>query len=437
MFLAPWLLVKNIKTYHVEDVTKFGEWSLVWSLDPTRMYTGGAYCNYPMLGVYFSAGLLAHLYQSGDYNEIAEIHQDFRQALTVFDGLIGLAAASLLLLLGVRPAFPLALLLVLWPSSWIATVFGQIDSATQLFLLGAFAGLFGAIHFTRQKRSVLALVTYALGTGLALGGLLVKQLFIISLPGLGLAWAAASFTLWRGGVRPGHLALVNFGALVLFFYPDFVIQRPEDSLSHIFWIYTGEASNHGERIASNGFNLWVLWDRDHWDDSSNLTWIMGLSPRRIGMVAFLFIAAPLIALFARGSLRGMAGGDLFRDPLVSRRWMASLLLLTALLNLAFNVFMTGAHGRHLHHFFHLALIGLLFFFTDSRRPFALLSAGVVLVYGLFYAGFIWSLIGPIDMNLVKSVTARAWITAGLLGYLTVFWFFAARPVARSEPAAYE
>lgn len=429
ILLAPVLAVRNIPNYHVADVSKFGEWSLTWSQDPGAMYGQGPYVNYPMLGLFFSAGLLSSLYTNFEYTEIPDIHNDYRLVLALFDGLCGLCVGLLFALFGLRHAFVHALLLTILPSSWIVTVFGQIDNATQFFILGAFAGLFAALRLHAAGRSGPALLAYGLGAGLALNGLLVKQLFAVSLPALGLAWIFSTLALLRTGFSRRGLVAVNLAAVAIFIYPDFVIDRPDGSLSHVLWIYLGDASDHGKRMASNGFNLWLLWDRAGWDDSSDIPWLFGLAPRRWGLLGWGLSVSLALFFFYRNTgglteTKGGAGKALsLSNPPRARRYFTHLLILNGVVNLSFNVFMTGTHARHLHHCFPSLLIGLTFFFfsKDTGRAFFLTAGAAVIAAALYYATLVYSQMSDFTGPFLLHPAPRALYFALLTGLLFLFW----------------
>jgi len=77
------ILVVSFKNfYHYDDVRAFLAWSQVWNQGRQDIYKNCALCNYPILGMFSSAGLLDLLVKVSSQNAI----WDFRILLAIIDG---------------------------------------------------------------------------------------------------------------------------------------------------------------------------------------------------------------------------------------------------------------------------------------------------------------------------------------------------------------
>jgi hypothetical protein len=69
--------------YHLWDVPEFLRWSKVWSEGWTAIYVNCASCNYPIVGMFSTAGLISFL----GLADTPDPALSFRLILSVVDGL--------------------------------------------------------------------------------------------------------------------------------------------------------------------------------------------------------------------------------------------------------------------------------------------------------------------------------------------------------------
>jgi len=95
--------------------------------------------------------------------------------------------------------------------------------------------------------------------------------------------------------------------------------------------------------------------------------------------------------------------------------LVDLCWLSALLNLAANVLLTGTHERYLYHFFPQALIALLYW-NRARSLLVPALPAVFLASSVYYGGYVYVILN----NLWAEPGAYTWFR-----YQNMAWFFAA------------
>lgn len=409
---APFLILSLVNAYHAEDVRVFVEWAACWRADARHVYSLCPSANYPLVGVAASGGVIAALQQAFSLGDVEEIARAYRLFLALFDA----ADFALLVLigraLGLRHAVVLALVIEGLPATWAGgAVWGQIDTISQFFLLASLLGLMRAYQLAGTPARARAHGFFLLGVSALALCALTKQLTIFSIVGaapLGVAvlWRFAGS---RRGLALGLASLALAGGLFLVL--DRLAEVPGYFGSSLLYVWLGGGSHHGRIISGNGFNIWVFLGRDmasSSDDPFATATLLGrafnLTPRVAGFVLYalagLALAAPLWR-FARGAVSRAAGeGD--------ARVLAGCLLAVAMMNLGFNVFLTGTHERYLYHFYPFALLVLAVLAPRAvRAP----LIGLFLASGALYGLFVLSMIR--DLPGVLAAWVRPEALAGL------------------------
>ncbi|MBN2002835.1 MAG: hypothetical protein JXA21_05720 [Anaerolineae bacterium] len=402
--------------YHHWDLNAFWKWSQQWDRGWRDVYRNCRECNYPIVGMAGSAGVMSRL---GD--NAGEAIARFRIVLAVVDGLNVLLLFGLFRKLAVPNAAFWAGIVGLLFSSWTGgALWGQIDGILQCFIL---LTLFWMVSNTQKPQNPLRrMLLLLVGSALMACALLTKQLALFSLPSLGLLLATIvvfSARNWRSAALTLALAGVCLVACLL--VADVFLRLPAPYRSHLYYIFkTG--SDQGDEIARNGFNLWIFLGRPMRSSSHVAIFLKAatplaaiLTPYNVGF--FLFSATNLILgasqlLFLRTRfLKGETAPD--------RETLLSLILHLALVNLSFNVFLTGTHERYLYHFYPYAILACLGLKAYSHRfsntTLGLLIAGAVL-YGLFVLGV---LVGMISLQKTGVTMIVGIYHAMLWGYLFV------------------
>ncbi|MEI6290519.1 MAG: hypothetical protein WCP19_08810, partial [Chloroflexota bacterium] len=161
--------------------------------------------------------------------------------------------------------------------------------------------------------------------------------------------------------------------------------------SHLLYIWK-EGTFQAGIISGNGFNIWILTAGDMWG-SSHTPFISSIpfsNPYFLGEIIFMILTGTFcLSLFLWLWNRWKNG-----NHLLDREALINFILLIAVFNLGFNVFLTGTRDRYLFHFYPLIIIawsGLSHFsplFTEKMRTVLVLSASL---YGIFILQFITSI----------------------------------------------
>jgi hypothetical protein len=219
--------------------------------------------------------------------------------------------------------------------------------------------------------------------------LLTKQLAVFSAFSLGLLLAADIVfhtRAWKAFLLYSTFALAVF--LSVLGIADLFLGLKAPYFSHLVYVWTEGIFQSG-LIAGNGFNLWVLLGRDMWGSAHVPVFasLPQVTPYGTGQILFLLLAG-LITISLALALRAVfRSGKKFLD----RETLLNFILHLALINLCFNVFLTGTRDRYLFHFYPYIMLawaglgGFSRFFPENR--FSLLALGSNL-YGLFIIVFL-------------------------------------------------
>ncbi len=399
--LLPFLVIRFFpKLQHTTDLHTFGEWSKAWEKDWHMVYISCESCNYPFIGTLLSGGLMSSM----DFENTARINNRFRYYLAIVDGINVLAIWFILTRLQVNQASLWAGVIGLLPTSWIgSSVWGQIDGVGQFFILLFFIVLI----FLNTKLTILKryLLLAAAGVLLALM-LLTKQLIYFSMGALGLILLVNLFrdSHTRKNLVPSMLT-VAIAFIMPILFVDASLQLPAPYISHIQYILA-TGSQHGDIISSLGFNIWVFFT-DSLLGSSHLPLqigslsLMPLSPYSAGLILFFILNIMLFLLF----IRNLRSQTMNTQTGFQKGQLISTLFYFSLVNLSFNLALTGTHERYLYHFYPFIIMACLACLAYVPRLNHTLLASLLagsLFYGSFLYGYLAIILRPLDLVAIRS-----------------------------------
>lgn len=353
--------------YHHFDVHTFVEWGKYHD-NLSDLYLTECYCNYPYIGMLLSTGIL-RLFNDSVFA--------FLSLLSIIDLLNVYLIYRILKSLIVQRAALFAGILGILPAVWVGGGFwGQIDTFGQTLLLGLIWLIIR--HKQLNKHHTLIFACYGLFFSV---GLLTKQLLLFPLAPIGVYVAFSAFRVTNSVQRGILLLLTSFVAFLLpILLVDASISVPDRFLfSHLERVFF-EGSDHMNEISGNGFNVWMFFFEDM-GASSEQPFLL-LSPKNLGLISFVLLSAWL-------SYKHLQ----FHIKKVNRQLiLVSLFFFFLLINLGFNLLLTGTHERYLYHFYPFLGIALLYvsrlhLFVVQKIDFVLLLIGGI-IYGLFVWGIL-------------------------------------------------
>lgn len=369
------------RLFHASDLDDFWRWSQFWGANWRNIYVDCERCNYPFLGTMTSGGVMSWM-GIKDFGQLVPV---FRYYLAVVDGLNVLIAWSILMKLKIRYAPLWAGLIGLLPSSWMgSSAWGQIDGVGQLLIM---LMLFLFVWFnlnseTGRSRYFVFIILAGLVMSLAI---LTKQLILFSLLSLGFV---AVMNIFLYSQKPGKILFSLVVIALAFILPiiliDLSLNLKDGYFSHLQYVLA-TGSQHGDVISSFGFNVWTFLAKSPNDSSHTPLNIQGLSisivPFWTGIFLFLLINALLIFVYVRYFYRQYKAGLRF----FSSTDIFLLLLHLALVNLSFNLLLTGTHERYLYHFYPFVIMAWSGLDFLSRKLVYVLSAGAIFYAAVLYA----------------------------------------------------
>ncbi len=387
--LMPAIVVTLLpKTFHASDVDDFWRWSQAWGVNWRNIYIDCGRCNYPFLGTFLSGGVMHWM----GIDNFKDIVAPFRYYLAVVDGLNVLIIYLVLEKLKIANAPLWAGVIGILPSSWVGTsVWGQIDGIGQLLILSTFA-LFTWFNLSAKANKTLYYL-FLIAAGILISCmLLTKQLIIFSLFPLGFMVVVNIFLYSRRPLdimRSLAVVFISFIAPILVIDSTIYLQYPY--FSHLQYVLeTG--SRHGDIISSFGFNIWIFLVEEPFGSSHipidiNLgsNSIVSITPYTTGIILFILVNALLLYYFIGYFHKQYKMNVQYFD----REGMLILLLHIALVNLSFNLFLTGTHERYLYHFYPFIIMAWLGLF--NRKAVYVLLAGAT-YYGAVLYGYLTRLI---------------------------------------------
>jgi hypothetical protein len=342
--------------------------------------------------MFSSAGLMSMLSSLG-YNGAVFT---YRLILSLMDGLNILLVFWILKKLKVEKPAYMAGVIGISISSWAGSaLWGQTDGISQFFILLTLVWIVNKNTTTlpAPKKNRLYLMVSAI---LLACVLLTKQLTIFSTLSLGLLLSTDILfcsRAWKPFILNTMLALSIFLAAI--FVWDFFLELKRPYFSHLFYIWQ-EGVYQGGIISGNGFNIWMLLGRDMWSSAyvpvfSN---IPAVTPYWIGLVLFLILTGFATLSLCLSLRTQFQHGELF----LNRETLLNFIFHLALVNLCFNVFLTGTRERYLFHFYPymiLAWSGL----SGYSRLFSEKILSTLILGASLYGIFILQILSTIDFRL--------------------------------------
>lgn len=372
------------KFYHSSDVDDFWRWSQSWSLGWKDIYIHCDRCNYPFLGTFISGGAMSLM----GVEKFKDIITPFRYYLAVFDALSVLAIYFILTKLKIKNSPLWAGIIGLLPSSWIgSSVWGQIDGVGQLLLL-AMILLF--IWFNLDgKTGKVRYYIFIIAAGLLMSFmLLTKQLIMFSLLSMGFMTLVNIFFYSR---KPADIVLSIFIVFIAFVGPvlwvELMVNVKEPYFSHLQYVLA-TGSKHGDVISSFGFNIWTFLAPDPLGSSHapinirlGSIFLFSIVPFAMGIILFLLSNTLLLLFYIKYFYRQRVKVTCYFNS----ENILFFILHLALVNLSFNLFLTGTHERYLYHFYPFLIVACLGLF--DRIYIYIFSAGATF-YSLVLYGYL-------------------------------------------------
>ena len=349
--ILPYIIITAFpKFFHTSDVDEFWRWSQSWNVNWRNIYVDCTRCNYPFIGTLVSAGAMSF---SGIDN-FKDMVAPFRYYLATIDGLNLIILYWILRTLQVKYPALWAGIVGLSPSSWIGTsVWGQIDGIglTLLLLTVVLFISFNLAEKSDWRRYYLFIFMVGLLISLSI---LSKQLIIFSLISVEFM-ALANIILYTRKVK-GFLAslfLLLFSIVAPIVLIDLNLHLKPPFVSHLQYIWeTG--GQQSDMVTSFGLNIWEFFVNNGYVSSHDMINInlnpnfsITLVPYNVGIILFLLSLTVFSAYFLMYVLARYRQGLQFFD----REIILGFLFHLVLVNLSFNLFLTGVHERYLFYFY--------------------------------------------------------------------------------------
>ncbi|WGK68332.1 hypothetical protein P0082_07535 [Candidatus Haliotispira prima] len=379
------------KFWHGYDVGVFVQWAKV-SENFKDLYNSDCYCNYPVLGLLSSAGLLQLL----NYKILS-----FLYVLSFIDLINVVLVYFILRKLEVKRSMFWAGVIGLLPSTWAGgALWGQIDNIGQLIL---FCIIIVALRFSTASHlgnKSLFLFSAIVGVLFAFA-FLTKQLLLFSL--MPLSFMVLILILFYTNFKfidiIKHILICTFFTLIPIALFDLWLTIPNEYyFSHLERVF-GTGSSHMDKISGNGFNIWRLLGRDMWS-SSEIPFYKNFTPKGTGLFLF-FSSLATISYLLFMNLKKHWNVNQFTDKVII------FIFYLALVNISFNIFLTGTHERYLFHFYPFILIVMLFI-----RKY--LSVFLCIVGAFIYGAFV------LDILEIKGYDVNYKL---ILVYHTILYFY--------------
>ncbi len=416
--LLPFIIIRFFpKFHHSYDLRIFREWSEPWQEDWRSIYINCESCNYPIVGTFLSGGMMSMF----DYKNVARVINRFRYYLAVVDGLNVLALWFILTRLQVKNAPLWAGVIGLLPTSWIgSSVWGQIDGMGQFLILLFFCLM---IVFNAKPRPAWqAYLYFPVAAFLLMLMLLTKQLIYFSMGALGLILLVNVIRLSRSFQAFLLYAVPTAAAFLLpVILVDSALHLKPPYVSHFQYILA-TGSQHGDTISSLGFNIWVFFTKDLLG-SSRLPLQVGsislapISPYSAGLTLFVALNIMLFIIFLRDLRRQNSSGI----QTLNTGHMISALFYFSLVNLTFNLTLTGTHERYLYHFYPFILMACLGWLGSSRfinRTLLISLFAGALFYGAYLFFYLYGMLRPTNQPMIQLAAV---VHLSLYIYLLYSW----------------
>lgn len=394
LLFSTFVVFASPKFYFSPDLEDFWKWSIFWGNDWRSIYTQCASCNYPILGLFSSAGLM-NLVGQPDFNRTVFL---FRLILSFVDGLNVFLIFLIAKWLNVHRPAALAGLIGVLVSTWAGgALWGQIDSISQFFILLTLGWL--VWKNTHNLPAGFYGWYLAIAAFLSACVMLTKQLTIFSLGSIGLFLLTDlifSSPDWKFFFWNFSLTLLVF--LLSITSPDFFINLPAGYYSHLVYIWTvGGQYAWLDRISANGFNIWTLIQAG-WAGSAHdpiFPQVALTNPYFFSRLLTLLLSILFTYSLGRFLWEKYQAGE----KTLSREIILNFILHLSLINLCFNVFLTGTHERYLAHFYPFIILAWAGLSTFNRHFSGKLLPSLLLIGSSLYGLFILQILSSLDFKL--------------------------------------
>ena len=400
--------------YFHADLRAFWAWAQHWNNGWRDIYATCPDCNYPIFGMFASAGVIGAFAGLG-YEKAIFI---YRILLALVDGANVWVLFQLFRKFSVPAGAVWAGVVGFSLCSWVVgALWSQIDGIDQFLILLLLLLMSSSLSEPVSPR--IFTISVAVSAMLLASSLMMKQLTVFSLFPLGLLLLASIVfycRTWKYSLLNGCVGAAGF--LLVVFACDPFLRLPAAYVSNLYYVWK-VGSGHMDVISGNGFNIWMFLGRDMWGSSHIpiLAGLPGLTPYAIGIslfVGYLLVTLASLFMFLRERFERDNQG-------LGAELLLNFIFFLALVNLAFNIFLTGTHERYLFHFYPyiiLAWAGLgRYSPIFHKRVLPWLAVGANL-YGLF----VLQILSPYDFQIgTLSHLLMSAFHAVLLAYLT--WQF--------------
>jgi hypothetical protein len=349
--ILPYIVISAFpKFFHASDIDEFWRWSQSWNVNWKNIYVDCTRCNYPFIGTLASAGVMSLIGADSFKHTITP----FRFYLATIDALNLVILFWILKKFQVKYAALWAGFVGLSPSSWIGTsVWGQIDGTGFTLILLTII-LFISFNLA-EKPGLLRYYLFIFITGLLISlSILSKQLLIFSLISVGFMALINIIFYTRkiiGFLLGLLLLLFSVATPILLIDSNLYLKPPFISHLQYVWETGGKQS---DMVTSFGLNIWEFFVSDRYASSHdvinirlNSVFLISFIPYNLGIVLFILSLTIFSGYFLRYLLTRYRQELQFFD----REMILGFLFHLALVNLSFNLFLTGVHERYLFYFY--------------------------------------------------------------------------------------
>lgn len=315
--------------YHSFDVGTFENWTPY--LTPFReVYTTDCFCNYPIIGLFLSSGMMKILFGS---------YFLYFAYLSLVESLNALLFYKILNLLNIKRVKLFSLIFIFLPSTWAgASIWGQIDHVGFTFILFLLITLVKLLNPLKSKDYLLHIL---IGIFIYLA-LFTKQLLALPLFPLGL-FLLYKFIFKKGSWK--NFVFQFLGFFIPFLSFELFLKLPTDSKITHYEHILKTGSSHINIVVQHGVSIWnFFFDNDLVSAHTRLFNFM--SVKEIGLILSVAFLTVITFLFFKAIKK-----------FDTRNLQFGLLTFyVALCNLAVNLFLSGIHNRYLYYFYPFLLL---------------------------------------------------------------------------------
>ncbi|MGK7939553.1 MAG: hypothetical protein AB4062_05260 [Crocosphaera sp.] len=407
--IFPFLLLIFFDSYHRFDVGVFQKWAECWG-DQVYLQCKYGSPNYPMAGLAMTAGIINAIKSTFNITDSKTLAYIFRYFLAIFDSLNFLLLVYLAKIIRLPLPIIFSLIVLMIPATWAGTaVWGQIDGVSLFFGLASAICIFQSWLFissdNQQNNLGKPLIFWIAGTVLFSVYLLTKQLTIFSLPFFFLLSIITLIQFWtKLGYRGIIIVVIGLviSAFSFSYFDSFFPVAEEFNNSSYWFVWAGGGSEHGKKIAGNGFNMWIFLFRNQKASSVEPFFSLNiggftssLSPYKVGIYLYCSFIAFLLFTGCR------SGWQFLKKIIIAPRKdkliysiVPVLCFFHGLCHLSFNVFLTGTHERYLYLGYPFLLIAVTWFYS-RKIGFSWYSTLFCFISSFIYGSFVYSRIGTL------------------------------------------